>query len=310
MTQTASLEPDTLALRTRTPVIVAAALAGAFLCPLVDELVLGQLVSGDAYRLGELCSLAAWAAVLGAVLAALVVHAGLRPARGAGHVIGFAALAGACHPVLLLGVAVLDELGRVGLDELGRWLLAPFVLLLVGSIVSVPAGLVFGAIFAAGVSPAHGALLAPSHESPAIGWRGGARLLVGASALAVLLALGLEGRYCQTIFYTILPTLGLRAAPGTDLAWTGLVVLPAPLVVLAALFFLRARAIERSLEHTARMLTADGHPTWTLLEAPDEAQALPLRERDRLGTKAICVRTEGLPYRARPTVLARLDPAT
>jgi hypothetical protein len=301
------LEPNTIEQRTRRPVILAAALASAILCPLVDELVLGGLFRGGAYGNRDLLLVASWSSLLGAALGALVVHAGLRRERGAGHVVGFAAVAGAVYPVLLLSAGLIGAIGHSGLEDLGRLLIAPFILLLVGSIVSVPAGLVFGAIFAAGASPAHDALRSPSHESPAIAWRGGARLLVGASALAVLLALGLEGPYCQTIFHTLLPAVGLVPAADTDIAWTRLVVLPAPLIAVAALFFLRGRWLERSLEHAARMLTRDGHPTWTLLEAPDD-RTLPLRERDRRGTKAVCVRTEGLPYRASPKVLARFDP--
>ena len=205
--------------------VLAAAIASAVLCPLVDELVLGDL-GGGAYRLGELALLAAWAASLGALLGGLAVHAGLRRERGAVHVVALATLAGAIYPVLFVGAGLLDELGRTGSADLGRVLLAPFVLLLVGAIVSVPAGLVFGLIFAAGASPAHAALSRPSHEGPAIAFAGGARLLVGAAALAVLLALGLEGRYCQVIFHSLLPALGREAPPGTDIAWTRLACRP------------------------------------------------------------------------------------
>lgn len=305
---TATLEPATLAARTRQPVLLATVIASAVLCPLIDELVLGGL-HRSAYRIDELALGLVWAACLGASLGGLAVHAGLRRGRGAAHVVGFAALAGALYPVLFLGVGLLDELGRVGLEEAGRLLVLPLVLLLGGSIVSVPAGLVLGAIFAAGALPAHGALESPSHESPAIAWSGGARLLVGASALAMLLALGLEGRYCQLIFHTILPALGQHAPPGTDIAWTRLVLAPAPLAVAAALFGLRGLLLRRALDATARALMATEHPDWVLTDVEGDSAALPLRARDLAGNRVIRARTEGWPYRAAAPALARLDPA-
>ena len=295
--------------RTRWPVVIAAAIASAVLSPLVDELVLGGLPGNGTYRPGELVLLATWAASLGALLGGLAVHAGLRRDRGAAHVIAFATLAGAVYPVLFVGVGLLDELGGEGsAADLGRVLIAPLVLLLVGAIVSVPAGLVFGLIFAAGASPAHAALSRPSHEGPAIAWSGGARLLVGASALAVLLALGLEGRYCQMIFHSLLPALGLVAPPGTDIAWTRLVLLPAPLVVAAALFAARGHLLRRRLDATVRALVASSHPTWLLTDGDGEPDALPLRARDQRGNKVIRARVEGFPYRAAAPAIARLDP--
>jgi hypothetical protein len=163
-----ALEPHLLARRTRRPVVLAAAVASAVLCPLVDELVLGGVFRSGAYSLLELAVASGWAALLGAALGALVVERSLQRERGAGHTVGFAAIAGALHPVPLIGGAALTEIRDLTLDALGRVLVAPFILLLIGSIVSVPAGLVFGAVFASGVAPAHGALVSPSHESPAI----------------------------------------------------------------------------------------------------------------------------------------------
>lgn len=292
-------DATTLEARTRRPLVIAAAIAGATLCPLVCALMVGT-VFHSALTLRELALWLGWAAALGALVAGGVLHTGVRSSRRQGAVMSRSLLGGWLYPMAVFGPWWLLSLP----DMMG---LGVFSVL--AAVAGVPCGLVFGILFSCGSIPAHRALTAPSHEGPAIGWQSGAMLLGVAGLAALFLSYPLEGPYCETFFSTLLPALVREAPPGLDIAWTRHLVLPA-LPVLAAVFFaVRAWRLRAALERTARALEADEHPRWQLCERPPEARVLPLRARDRDGALLICARVEGHgTYRAAPEALAQLDP--
>jgi hypothetical protein len=297
-------DAPSLETRTRRPLVIAAAIAGATLCPLVCDQVLGGLLAPSPFTLGELAFFGGWAAALGAWIAGGVLHLGLRASRQRYTVLLLSLGAGWLYPVGYLTLCAL----RAGVHP-PELIQATLLIAMGAALVGVPCGLAFGVLFSFGSIPAHRALVAPSHEGPAIAWLSGAKLLAVAGIAALLLSHPLEGRYCHTFFLTILPALALEAPPALDIAWTRHLVLPALPVLAALCFAVRAWRLRAGLERTARALRAGGHPRWVLLDAPAESWALPLRARDRAGAKLICPRVEGDgTYRTSPEALARLDP--
>jgi hypothetical protein len=309
----------TLRRRAHAPLIAAAALSAAVLSPLVCELFLGQLAFGQRMRMRDLVLGGGWAASLGLALAALAVRAALRaPAAEHGQpgpimraVIGRAVAGGVAYPpllfapFLLMGALESDLANAVKLA-----LVAPLVLTALGAIVSAPTGAGFGLIFSSGILRSATRLGAPAHDLVAFTRASGAVTLLIASCLAVALAAILEGSYCQTLFFTVLPALGVTVPEGTDAAWTRLVVLPAPLWLGAAALYLLSLREQRRVEATVAALRASAHPAWLLDDAtPGEHEAstaLPLRETDRGASAhaAVRARPDGAPYREGGAALA------
>lgn len=293
--------PEVLAARSRWSLIAAAAFASAVLCPLVDELVLGGLSHGLAMRMEELLY-GLWGSAVGALLGGLAMRTALRPGRGPFWAIGTAALGGIAYPLCLLSLPALLALPGAGPDELLRALvIGPLAVTFFGAIASLPAGLAFGVIFFLGSLHARSWIDQPSHEQVASSRVSAAVLLAAASIAALLLAATLEGAYCQAIFNALLPALEIVPPEGTDIAWTRLVVFPAPLAFGAAGLLVRGWLEQRRIVRLARDLAAGVHPTLVLDEtlAEGETEILPLRETDAATPRRRHVRRrdDGSPFR-------------
>jgi hypothetical protein len=212
-------DDDTTRERARWTLQASAALVSAGLAPIVDELVLGDATFVTEPRMSTTTLLyAAWAALVGAAGGALAVHLAL-DRRSPLHVLWIATLVGILHPPLVLPQLIAHAESPV---------VALLGVTLMGTVVSAPAGLVFGVIFLAG--------LAGSRT-----WLAVARMFAAAGAVALVLSIPLGGSYCQLVFFVLLPALGIEPPPGTDIEWTRLVVVPAPFVLASLGAFLLAR---------------------------------------------------------------------
>ncbi len=301
-------DPQTLPLRARRPLIGAAALASAVLAPLVDEVVLGGLSSMGRIDLDELLTFGLWGGLLGAALGGLVMRAALRPGRSPAAALGFALLAGIAYPVCLLAVPALRSLSTADVSELLRVLvIGPLAVTFIGMIASVPAGFGFGLLFGAASLHARTFIDRPALDQVARGWASAALLLGIASGAAWFLAAAISGPYCQAIFYVILPALDVVPPEGTDVAWTRLVLFPAPLALAALTAWALSWREHRRIQRLARDLAADTHPTWVLDEmtTQGDGEVLALRESDHGAARRRLARRreDGSPFRdARPAV--------
>jgi hypothetical protein len=301
-------DDDALARRTRRPIVLACMLASSILAPLVDELILGGFFSeGYALALHELVLYAGWAALLSAVIAGVVVHLSLADRHVIGpfaDTLGLSALGGTIQCGLVLVAPALVRTLSAG--PLAHEALAmPVMGGVMGAIVAAPMGLAFGGVFLVAVRPAQKLLAAPTHTGPTEAWRHAAFVLAIASVLAGVLAYVLEGTYCQSLFLVIAPALDVHVPTGSDLAWTRLVIVPAPLVLGALASFAWGTWLARRMKHTLTALRAGEHPGWVIAPiAQTSSPLLPLRDDDRASSFAVHARDESAPYRAAPAALA------
>lgn len=296
-------DSPTLARRTRRPIVLACMLTSAVLAPLVDELILGGFFSeGYALTLRELVIYGAWAMLLSACIGGLVVHLSLADRHALGPVadtLGLSALGGVVQCTLVLLAPAVMRLVAAG--SLAREAMAlPVLGGTVGAIVSAPMGLAFGAVFLLAVRPTQALLAAPTHAGPAQAWRHAARVLVIASALSALVAFFLEGTYCQSLFLVVLPALDVAMPAQVDLAWTRLLLVPAPLALAATAAWLRGAWLTWRMTRTLAALRRGEHPRWVLAPSattPPNAAIVPLREIDRASSFAVYERDADAPYR-------------
>lgn len=296
-------DPITLARRTRRPIVLACMLCSAILAPLVDELILGGFFSeGYALTLRELVIYGVWAMLLAAAIGGLVVHLSLADRHTLGPVadtLGLSAIGGVVQCTLVLLAPAVMRAFAAG--PLAREALAlPVLGGTVGAIVSAPMGLAFGGVFLLAVRPTQAMLAAPTHAAPAQAWRHAARVLVVASALAAVVAYFLEGTYCQSLFLVVLPALDVSLPDGTDLAWTRLLFVPAPLVLAAVAAWLASVWHTWRMTRTIASLRRGDHPRWVLAPSattPPNAAIVPLREIDRASSFAVYERDADAPYR-------------
>ncbi|MBX7194454.1 MAG: hypothetical protein K1X94_20530 [Sandaracinaceae bacterium] len=294
-------DPDTLERRTRRPLLVAAALASAILAPLVDHMLLVSTLYEGAATLEDLLYGGIWAATLAAPLGAAAAHVALRRARSPWLVLATATLAGMLYLPLLLCTQLVPELLHASLGEAVRMLALPVLTFVIGSVISGPAGFVFGLVFATGLVPAHQELAQPSHASPARSAWAAAGLLLVTAMLAALLSGTLDDPY-----RSVLHLLGLPMA--SSLAWTRVLVVPAPLGVAAVAFAVHAAFLHRRLALTRRALVEASHPQWVLEQgAQGELDAvLPLSAGDVSARSVVRLRGRGNAYRGAGPALAKL----
>jgi len=304
---------ETLRTRARRTIVAGAAFASAILAPLVDELVLGDLFGHGRLDGGEVLTFGAWGALVGAALGGLTMWLGLRT-RAAAHVVWIAILAGLVYvPSLLLG-ALLPSLATRGPSDLLGMLGGLLMATMVGVIASGPAGFCFGLVFAAGLVEIHGRLERPTQETPTRAVRGATRLFAAAALASLVLALPLEGSFCQLVFFVLLPTLGIEPASGTDIAWTRFVILPAPFALAALVTLARGAWLDRRMRRTVAALRRGDHPRWVLGDAGERVvgdEVVALREEDaarRDDALLVHARDAEAPYRGRGRVVARLGP--
>ena len=297
-----------LARRTRRPIVLACMLASSILAPLVDELILGGFFAeGYALALHELVIYAGWAALLSAVIAGVVVHLSLADRHMIGpfaDTLGLSALGGAVQCGLVLVAPALVR-ALSGGPQSHEALAMPVIGGVMGAIVSAPVGLAFGGVFLVAVRPAQRLLAAPTHSGPAEAWRHAGLVLGIASVLAGVLAYFLEGTYCQSLFLVIVPALDVYVPIGSDLAWTRLVVVPAPLVLGALVSFAWGAGLSWRMTSTLAALRAGEHPRWVIAPlAQTSSRLAPLRDDDRTSSFAVHARDQEAPYRAAPAALA------
>lgn len=297
--------PDEIDRATRRPLVLAAALASAVLCPLVDELVLGGIgfLDGGPPPGAELSFYASWGALAGAMLGGLAMHLGLR--RGA-------------HPALLLATCAAGGFLYVPAllapqflisppHDFAALTLAPVVVTLFGGIVSVPAGLGFGVLFGLAAWVARPAVERPTHASPGRGALAATLLALGASIAATVL-----GDLCFPALRSAIDAFATRhglPALAAHVSLTAAAVVVGPLALATLLFAARALWLRLDVARIRRALAADAHPRWCLTEASDEelASALPLTAADCEARTALREREAPAPYRgARSPVLARV----
>jgi len=298
----ALVDPETLPHRARRPLIAAAALASAVLAPLVDEVVLGGLASMGRIELSEILTFGLWGGLVGAVLGGVVMRAALRPGRSPAAAVGFALLAGVVYPLCLLAVPAVRALPTADVSEVFRMLvIGPLAVTFIGMIASVPAGLGFGLVFGAASLHARTFIDRPAFDQLARGWASAALLLAIASGAAWFLAALISGPYCQAIFYVLLPALDVVPPDGTDVAWTRLVVFPAPLALAALGAYAMSWREHRRIRALARDLAAGTHPTLVLDDPTTEGdpEVLALREADFGAARCRRVRgrDDGSPFR-------------
>jgi hypothetical protein len=296
-----------------------AAISAAALSPVVCEMIFAQLAFSTRIQPSYLLLGGVWSAALGALLASGVMTRAFhgRAVPSAGSVIAWAMLGGLAYPVLLLAPSGLRGLMSSSASETLRLVvLGPIILTLVGAIISLPAGAAFGGVFWSGVSRMQSHLEKPAHDTVAHAWTSGAVGL--AIAAAVLLGpVGLlEGSYCQVLFFVLFPALGVTPPEGTDLAWTRLVVMPAPLLASAAFFAWRGARHARTVARTVEALRAGTHPRWALEARGDatETTTLPLvgAHHPAVDRMLVVARDDGSPYRDGTGALAwiaRTEPA-
>ncbi len=301
-------DAETLARRTRRPIVLACMLASAILSTLVDELILGGFFSeGYALTLHELVLYTVWAMVLSAVIGGAVVHLSLADRHLVGPVadtLGLSALGGVvqCGLVLVAPAMVRALAAGPGAHEA---LALPVMGGTMGAIVSGPVGLAFGGVFLLAVRPTQALLASPSHAGPARASRHAARVLVVASAIAFALTYFLEGTYCQSLFLVIAPALDVTVPEGTDLAWTRFVLVCGPLVIAALVAWGRGAWLDRRMTLLLAALRRGTHPQWVIAPtAIAHLAILPLREGDRASSFAVTERENEAPYRRTNAALA------
>ena len=304
---------EILRTRARRTIVSAAALASALLAPLVDELILGEAFGHGRMDGGEVLGFGAWGALAGAALGGLTMWLGLR-AAGAAHVVWIAMLAGILYlPLLLLG-GLIPTVAAGGPSDLLAMLGGLLVATIVGAIASGPAGLCFGLVFVAGLAEVHGHLETPSQETPIRAVHGAARLFGAATLASLLLACALEGSFCQLVFFVLLPSVGIEAAAGTDIAWTRFVILPAPFALAALVTLARGAWLDRRMRLTVEALRRGEHPRWVLGELDEgglRSEVVPLRHDDgarRESALLVHARDAQAPYRGRGRVVTLLGP--
>lgn len=307
----------TLRRRARRCVLLAAALSAMTLSPLVVTL-LGHRVGPTTFcGLRELSVFVGWGALLGALLATAAVWRAFRSAAAPtiGAVIRWSVLAGFVYPMLLFAPLYLGSFALARVRESpGMLVMAPLVFMLFGAMFSLPAGAMFGAVFWSGIYFVRDRLAHPAHDVVARAKAGGVVMLLAAMCLAVFLAGLIEGPYCQTLFFTVLPALDVVPAEGTDAAWTRYVVLPAPLLLEALMFALASVIEQRRIARTVRSVAGGTHPLW-IAEGPIDVDtaardgALPLREADRGAPRHLAVRSrsDGSPYRGGQPAVALIE---
>ncbi len=300
-------DPHTLARRIRRPILIAAALVSAVLAPLVDQILLGSLVfEGGAVSPSDLVRSGLWAAGLAALLGAWAAHLVLRADRPGWLVLVTAPLAGVLYLPLLLTPFLVPEILRSSASEALRIVSLPFVILVMGAVISAPAGFLFGLVFASGVVPAQRALAEPTHASPARSSACAAVMLGLAALLAVLLAGPLAQPFERTIFVAFQPLL--EGAEVHGLAWARTVLFPAPLVLAAVLFASSSAWQHRRLALTKRALADARHPLW-VLDVAGEGELASVRSLDEEPaptSRVVRARGHGDAYRAVGPALARL----
>ena len=306
-------DAETLRARARRTIVLAAALASAGLAPLVDELLLGNAFGHGRMDAGGVLGFGVWGAMLGALIGGSAVRVSLRT-DSAANVVWVSILAGIVYLPLLFAGAVLPELVRHGLGDLLAMLGGGVLITVIGAIVSGPAGFGFGLVFLAGLAPLRPSIESPTHELPARAHYAAAGLFGAAGASAFLLSLALTGSYCQMVFFVLLPALGMEAPPGTDIAWTCSVIVPAPFVSMTVAALARGAWLDRRVRLTVEALRRGDHPRWVLATATAgraRRELVPLREHDgeRRGVAhAVHTRDAHAPYRDDGSVVTLLAP--
>jgi hypothetical protein len=306
----------TLQKRVRRTLVLAAALSAATLSPLVVARVVSLVDPDPSSLLGARSLHVGWSALLGALLASAAVSRELRGTPAAGGIVGRSTLAGIAYPACLFAPMLVARPWDGAAGAVLACVFAPIVLTIFGAIFSVPAGASFGAVFWSGVHLAGGSLARPAHDAVAHARSCGAAMLLAASGLAFVLAALLEGPYCQTLFFTVLPAVDVVPPEGTDAAWTRFLFLPAPLVACALAFSLAAFLERRRIARTVRALHDGTHPLWIADGAIDvSAEAvsgiLPLRAADRRATRPLAIRArhERSAYRGGTAAIASIAPS-
>lgn len=302
-------DADTLAGKTRRPIVLACALASAILSLLVDELILGGVFSeGYALSFGQLVGYGLWAVLLGTILGGGAAHLGLRarPTLGPNaDTLLLATLGGVLHAALLLVAPAISSIahgGPRGMEALA----APVMGGTLGAIVSGPVGFLFGLLFLLGIAPTRTHVDRLTHDAPVRAWRWAAVVLATSACLASALAAMLEGSYCQSLLLVLAPGLGIDVPEGTDLAWTRYFAFSTPLLLASLGALARASFLARRIDRTVASLRRGDHPSWVLapIDTRDAAR-LPLREDDLLGPAlAVCERNSLDAYRDHVAPLA------
>nr|MDQ3034410.1 hypothetical protein [Myxococcota bacterium] len=208
-------DPRALTSSARKMLVGASALASGVLAPLVLAFVfLGAVPYGRLEPSAELALWALWASGVAALLGGRAVGSAL-DAPG-WNVVARATLAGALYPILVFAPWVVVSIASRGFsfDGLGGFLIVTAIAAFLGAC----CGVAFGGMFAVGVARVR--MQPAAHDLPDRAALAGAAMLAIAVLLIALLAAGVEGAYCQALFFVVLPTLDVAAPPCTDAAWT------------------------------------------------------------------------------------------
>ena len=313
--------PQVLAARARRPAILACALTAAVLAPLVDWLLVEEVLRNGADPwLADVVASAVWApveaAVLGGVVALLALHVQARPWIRVAATLGVAAVGGVLQLGLVMLAALPGEVARRGVEGL-EGLAGAVMFGTIGSIVSAPMGAAFGALFLLALAPAAWSSARPSHDGPAWVWLAGAALLAVGFAVSLVLLHHLEDPYCQALLVVSLPSLGVHLGDGWDLAWTRY-LLASPLAAGSLLFVARSLWLHLALARSVVALRRDVHPRWRIagptevLSTDDVAPLFAFASRTEAGDAplAVVAREATSPYRGQATPLASIASAS
>ena len=207
------------------------------------------------------------------VIAGLVMHIALAK-RSAHMLFGLSCLGGFLFVVLSGGLYELLD-GDFASARTGLLVGATS-----GAVLSVPCGGLFGLLFLGMFVPTQKHLATPAQDSLAHTARALARVLLIASAIAMLAVGLIEGPYCSTFFGLLSSGFQYEAPEGTDIAWTRYLI-GAPFVLTALALNIYAYAQQRKLRLLREALGRRDLNAWNISDLSPTSEAMPLTEADR-----------------------------
>ena len=210
---------------------------------------------------------------LSTVIAGLVMHIAL--AKRSGRMLfGLSCLGGFLFVVLTGGLYELLD-GEFASAGTGLLVGATF-----GAVLSIPCGGLFGLLFLGMFVPTQKRLADPAQDSLAHTANALARVLLIASAIAMLAVSRIEGPYCSTFFSLLSRSFQYEAPEGTDIAWTRYLI-GAPFVIAALALSLYAHLEQRRLRLLRESLGRRDLNDWNISDLSPTSEAMPLTEADR-----------------------------
>ena len=213
-------------------------------------------------------------ALISGVVMRLAIVARSAGLLSAGLLFGLACVGGF---VFVVGTAGLYELLNGDFNAAGTEM---FIGATFGAAVSVPCGMLFGLLFLGIFVPAQKHLANPAQDSIAHVARALSRVLLIASALAMLAVMTIEGPYCRAFFDIFTDVFHYQAPEGTDIAWTRFLIgvpLLLPALSLSAYAYVQARRFRLLREALGRRNST----LWSISDITPSPDALPLTDADR-----------------------------